>query len=112
MKIAIVVKQFTQTGGGLERYAGLLARGLARNGHEVDVYAQTWDQPDEPQIHFRQVTAARKPAWLQALTFHWGVNRALAGQSYDIVLGSGLVLFYPQHLYRLSGGLMVVGPSC
>jgi UDP-glucose:(heptosyl)LPS alpha-1,3-glucosyltransferase len=107
MKIAIVVKEFIQAGGGLERYAGLLARGLAHRGHDVDVYAQAWDQPEEAQIRVHRIAAVRKPVWLQALTFHWGVNRALAGHAYDIILGSGLVLFYPQHLYRLSGGLMV-----
>jgi UDP-glucose:(heptosyl)LPS alpha-1,3-glucosyltransferase len=111
MKIAIVVKQFTRSAGGLERYAGLLARGLIGRGHEVDIYAQAWgrpgDPPEEPHLHFHRVPVVRKPAWLQALLFHWGVKRALARQSYDIVMGSGVVLFYPQHVYRLGGGLMV-----
>ncbi|MBI3620918.1 MAG: glycosyltransferase [Nitrospirae bacterium] len=107
MKIAIVAKQFSRTGGGLEHYASSLVRGLASRGHEVHVYARTWDQPEEPGVHYCRVPSMKKPAWLQALTFHWGVNRVLAGQTFDIVLGSGVVLFYPQHLYRLSGGLVV-----
>ncbi|MEW6324599.1 MAG: glycosyltransferase [Nitrospirota bacterium] len=109
MKIAIVVRNLTRAGGGLEQHALLLVRGLARRGHEVHVFAQSWDpaqESQEPVVHFHHVPAARKPAWLQALMFHRGVNRRLAPREFDAVMGSGLVLFAPQHVYRLSGGLM------
>jgi UDP-glucose:(heptosyl)LPS alpha-1,3-glucosyltransferase len=109
MKIAIVVRNLTRAGGGLEHYALLLVRGLARRGHEVHLFARAWDalgEAGEPPVQCHRVAAAPKPAWLGALMFHWNVSRQLARSDFDIVLGSGLVLFAPQHLYRLSGGVM------
>lgn len=106
MKIAVVVRNFAHARGGLEQYVISLVRGLVRRGHEVHVYARTWDQPEEPGVHFCRVPSIRKPAWLQALTFHWGVNRRLVMRNFDAVLGSGVVLFAPQHIYRLSDGVL------
>lgn len=83
-----------------------LVEGFVQRGHEVHLFAQRWDQPEHPRIHYCRVPVMRKPAWLQALLFHWGVNRLVKRAEYDIVLGLGVVLFSPQHVYGLDGGLM------
>jgi len=106
MKIAVVVRVYSSSGGGLERHAVAVIEGLIRRGHEVHLYAQRWDRPENPQIHYHRVPVVGKPSWLRALMFHWGVNRRLQRTEYDIVLGLGVVMFSPQHVYGLDGGLM------
>jgi UDP-glucose:(heptosyl)LPS alpha-1,3-glucosyltransferase len=107
VKIAIVVRIYSSSGGGLERHAIALVEGLIQLGHEIHLFAQRWDQPENPKIHYHLVPVVRKPSWLRALIFHWGVNRRLKRTEYDIVLGLGVVMFFPQHVYGLDGGLMV-----
>jgi UDP-glucose:(heptosyl)LPS alpha-1,3-glucosyltransferase len=104
MRIAIVVRNLSSARGGLERYALETVRGLVARGHDVEVYAHTWDGQEIPGVRYHRVPTVRKPAWLQALTFHWGVNKRLVRAQYDIVMGSGVVLFWPQQVYRMSGG--------
>jgi len=106
VKIAVVVRVYSSSGGGLERHAVSLVKGLIQRGHDVHLFAQRWDQPEDPRIHYHLVPVVRKPAWLQALLFHRGVNRHLKRADFDVVLGLGVVLFWPQHVYGLDGGLM------
>ncbi|HUJ78790.1 MAG TPA: glycosyltransferase [Nitrospiria bacterium] len=106
MKIAVVVRVYSTSGGGLERHAVAVVEGLIHRGHDVHLYAQRWDQPENPRLHYHRVPAVNKPSWLRALMFHWGVNRRVARTDYDIVLGLGLVVFSPQHIYGLDGGFM------
>jgi UDP-glucose:(heptosyl)LPS alpha-1,3-glucosyltransferase len=106
LKIAVVVRVYSSTGGGLERHAIAVVEGLIRRGHEVHLYAQRWEEPEHPHLHYHRVPVVWKPSWLRALMFHRGVNRCLKGTHFDIVLGMGVVMFSPQHVYGLDGGLM------
>lgn len=106
MKIAVVVRVYSSSGGGLERHAVSLVEGCVQRGHEVHLFAQRWDQPEHPKVHYRRVPVVRKPAWFQALLFHWGVNRLVKRNEYDIVLGLGVAPYSPQHVYGLDGGLV------
>jgi UDP-glucose:(heptosyl)LPS alpha-1,3-glucosyltransferase len=106
VKIAVVVRIYSSSGGGLERHAVSLVEGCVQRGHEVHLFAQRWDQPEHPRVHYHRVGVVRKPAWLQALLFHWGVKRLVKRTDYDIVLGMGVAPFSPQHVYGLDGGLV------
>jgi len=106
LKIAVVVRVYSSSGGGLERHAVAVVEGLIRRGHEVHLYAHRWEQPEHSRIHYHRVPVVWKPSWLRALMFHRGVNCCLKGTHYDIVLGMGVVMFTPQHVYGLDGGLM------
>jgi UDP-glucose:(heptosyl)LPS alpha-1,3-glucosyltransferase len=106
VKIAVVVRIYSSSGGGLERHAVSLVEGCVQRGHEVHLFAQRWDQPEHPKVYYRRVPVVRKPAWLRALLFHWGVNRLVKRNEYDIVLGMGVAPYSPQHVYGLDGGLM------
>jgi len=44
MKIALIRKEYTLSWGGAESYVVNLSRQLLEMGHEVHVFANTWDE--------------------------------------------------------------------
>jgi len=70
LKIAVVRPFFTLGKGGAERYTVELVRNLIGLGHQVHVYANSWDHPEDEKIAYHHVRMTRRPAWLRVLTFH------------------------------------------
>ncbi|HWP59731.1 MAG TPA: glycosyltransferase [Candidatus Acidoferrales bacterium] len=103
LKIALVRPFFTTAMGGAERYAVELAQALSARGHEVHVFASAWEKPEPSGISYHRVPAARKPAWLRVITFHYRLGRVLNRSDYDAVLG--MAPFLPQGIFWLGDGL-------
>jgi UDP-glucose:(heptosyl)LPS alpha-1,3-glucosyltransferase len=101
VKIALVRKDFSPTGGGGERYSVDLARGLRDSGHEVHVFAHRY----EPMrgVSFHSVAVPLKPFGLQNWLFAQNVRHALSKNEFDIV--NGISQIYPQDIYRLGDGI-------
>jgi len=85
LKIALLVKEFSQT-GGMERYVVELAKGLRDRGHEVHIYASRADQELLPGFELHQVPARNVfSSVLKALAFARDTAKMLEGASFDIV---------------------------
>ncbi len=101
MKIAVVVKEHIEAKGGLERYAVTLSRRMALRGHEVHVYANTWDADDSLIFHY--VPYIKWSSLLKVLSFPANANKHLKRGSFDLVYS--LTPFYPVDIYRVGEGI-------
>ena len=103
MKIALVNKKFSLSGGGAERYAVDLANALIAQGHEVDCYGNVLENLD-PAINTYTVSMFRKPGWLRILSFESNFKKIINNKKsqYDIVYA--LTQVFPVDLYFMGGG--------
>ncbi len=104
MNIALVIKRFSRTGGGGERYAFDLALGLAGRGHSVWVYAAKFDGDlDVSRISTVLVPMRDRPSLLRQWNFNQGLRTVLDPSRHDVVYA--LTECYPCDAIRLGGGL-------
>ena len=101
MKIALVRKNFSPKGGGGERYSVDLARALRDFGHEVHVFASSYESLNGVACH--SVAVPLKPFGLQSMVFARNARLALDRSEFDIV--NGLSQIYPQDVYRMGDGI-------
>ena len=94
LRVCLISKQFPPGVGGAETYAYELANGLGERGHDVDVYTQWVDSPDEEaDVHenvsvYRICGARRKLVTFETLWFSYTARRAIDFEQYDIVHGT------------------------
>ncbi|WP_311173072.1 glycosyltransferase family 4 protein [Halobellus ordinarius] len=94
LRVCLISKQFPPGVGGAETYASELANGLAERGHDVDVYTQWIDSPDEEADVHEHVTvhrickARRKLVTFETLWFSYRARREIDFEEYDIVHGT------------------------
>ncbi|ESP90009.1 glycosyltransferase family 4 protein [Candidatus Halobonum tyrrellensis] len=94
LRVCLVSKQFPPGVGGGETYAHELANGLGERGHDVDVYTQWVDSPDESVDTHENVTvhrvckARRKLVTFETLYFSYRVRRTVDLERYDVVHGT------------------------
>ncbi|CCK79417.1 glycosyltransferase family 4 protein [Desulfobacula toluolica] len=85
MKIALLVKRFTLS-GGKERYVVELARALQRRGHSIHVFACQYDNSLSKQITFHKVVSRFDSfSVLNTLSFIKETAKLLSKQKYDII---------------------------
>jgi glycosyltransferase involved in cell wall biosynthesis len=88
MKIALVVHDFDpRVGHG--RYSDELARRLAVR-HEVHVWANRFEAPLLPNLHFRYVPACRRTALASVITFLVASEALLRRERFDLIHAQGL----------------------
>jgi len=94
LRVCLLSKQFPPGVGGGETYAAELANGLAERGHDVDVYTQWVDSPDEEaDVHenvsvYRICGARRKLVTFETLWFSYTARRAIDFEQYDVIHGT------------------------
>ncbi|EMA30476.1 glycosyltransferase family 4 protein [Haloarcula japonica] len=94
LRVCLLSKQFPPGVGGAETYAYELANGLGERGHDVDVYTQWVDSPDEEvDVHenvsvYRICGARRKLVTFETLWFSYTARRKIDFEAYDIVHGT------------------------
>lgn len=94
LRVCILSKQFPPGVGGAETYAYELANGLAERGHDVDVYTQWIDSPDETADVHENVSvnrickARRKLVTFETLWFSYTARREIDFDEYDIIHGT------------------------
>jgi UDP-glucose:(heptosyl)LPS alpha-1,3-glucosyltransferase len=103
MKVALIRKEYTRSWGGAESYTVNLATELVKRGHEVHVFANSWDTPADPGITFHRIPMFSFYSPLKNLSFAINTKRSLAYEQFDIV--NGLSQVYPQDVYRMGDGL-------
>ena len=98
MKIALIRKEYTLSWGGAEIYVVNLSRQLVEMGHEVHIFANTFDLPSDPGITFHKVSMLAFFSPLKNLTFALNTKRLLKKENFDITNGFSQV--YHQDIYR------------
>jgi len=68
MRIAVISRVFSKSGGGAESYSVALVQQLAPR-HEIHVYAQESNQPVDGVRYHRVFCLSRKPRWVNQLLF-------------------------------------------
>ena len=101
MKVALVCKKYSLQEGGLERYTYFLSRELIRAGHEVHIFANTWQE--EPGIIIHRVPMVRLSSPAKNLSFAFFTNRALSEIKFDIIHSMERIFY--QDIFRASDGI-------
>jgi UDP-glucose:(heptosyl)LPS alpha-1,3-glucosyltransferase len=100
MKLALIRRQFSATGGA-ELYVQRLLTALVSAGHETHLFAEKWQgQTKGVQFHSIHVDASRAE---RPLRFAEGVNAALQQEKFDCVFSLERTL--KQDVYRAGDGL-------
>lgn len=103
MKIALVIKEFVPSRGGLERYGDGLARTMVSLGHEVHVWTTRFPEKIPAGVACHRIES---PAWWQwpaptgVLT---KMREAVSNHGCDTLLA--LSPFYPADVYRPADGV-------
>ena len=101
MKVALVCKKYFLKEGGLERYTYFLSRKLIRAGHEVHIFANTWQKEPGIIIHRVPMLCLSSPA--KNLSFAFFANQALSKMKFDIIHSMERIFY--QDIFRVSDGI-------
>ena len=100
MRIGVIRQRYTAIGGA-ERYLDGLIRELIARGHEVHVFANSWQSGTEG-FTFHRVPMVRGSSFLKALSFAANSKRVVAGFRCDRVFSMERTL--KQDVYRAGDG--------
>ena len=100
MKIGVIRQRYTPIGGA-ERYLDGLIREMIARGHEVHVFANSWQSGAEG-FTFHRVPMLRGSSFLKALSFAGSSRRVLERVHCDRVFSMERTL--KQHVYRAGDG--------
>ena len=101
MKIALVIYQFSEARGGVERFCAEFTRGLVRRGHEVHLFAQKAEGVPDGAAH-HPVPVRKWTSWMKHLSFAEGAERLLRERSFDLIQTFSRTTY--QDVYRVGGG--------
>ncbi len=102
MKVALI-RSAVHRKGGVERYVWLLARELARRGHEVHIIARRMPEPPHPAVRFHEVRARGVFSFMKVLSFASGVREIIQHERFDIVHSCDRI--FSCDIYRAGEGL-------
>jgi UDP-glucose:(heptosyl)LPS alpha-1,3-glucosyltransferase len=101
MNIAFCYESVLPRRGGCETYIATLARRLVADGHDVHLYARSWDEAALPAgMHYHRIERPRCPRFLRPWYFGASCRKALASATHQVSVGfdkiAGLDVLYPQ----------------
>lgn len=101
MKIGLCYETVLPARGGCEHYIGDLARRLAKDHHEVHLFACRWEAASlPPGTIYHQIPTVRGPRFLRPYRFAKRVLQALHDHPVDVSIGFdktwGQSILYPQ----------------
>lgn len=101
MNLAFCYENVNPARGGCETYISSLARRLAVDGHEVHLYACSWDAEALPAtMHYHRLPRPVGPRFLRPWRFGAACARALRETRHDVSIGFdktwGQDVLYPQ----------------
>jgi UDP-glucose:(heptosyl)LPS alpha-1,3-glucosyltransferase len=101
LNIALCYESVLPERGGCETYIADLSRRLAADGHEVHLYASSWDPAAlPPSMVYHPLPLLGGPRWLRPRRFAAACLRALQSNRHDVTVGFdktwGQDVLYPQ----------------
>ncbi len=101
--IALAIEHFSRFAGGAESYAVSLAHSLVREGWEVHLFGESWDEePEEALFHLMNIPR-RWPSWARMLRFALEHRRRTASRAFDVIMGFGNTIH--MNVYQSHGGV-------
>jgi len=91
LKFATAIMDFSVRKGGAERYLIDLCTRMTKEGYEVHVYANHWDE-EIPDIVLHKVNTIPFPKSLRLLSFAIKSTKEMEKDHYDVTLGVGNTL--------------------
>ncbi|MDI6764003.1 MAG: glycosyltransferase family 4 protein [Thermodesulfobacteriota bacterium] len=91
IRFATAIRNFSRRKGGAERYIVDLCTRMAKEGHEVHVYAEHWEE-EVQGIHLHRMKTIPFPKSLRLLSFAIKATREMKSANYDVTLGVGNTL--------------------
>ncbi len=91
IKFATAIPHFSKSKGGAERYLVDLCRYMVKEGFEVHVYAEDWEE-EIPGVHLHRVKTIPFPKSFRLLSFAIRATREMEKEKYDVTLGVGNTL--------------------
>jgi UDP-glucose:(heptosyl)LPS alpha-1,3-glucosyltransferase len=88
LRVALVIDRFDPGRGGGEGYAVSLAQGLAARGHEVHIFAQSWEEPSGG-LRYHGLPRISYPRWAKAMMLAVTAQRRVGRQGFHVVHGFG-----------------------
>jgi UDP-glucose:(heptosyl)LPS alpha-1,3-glucosyltransferase len=88
IRFATAILDFSKKRGGAERYLVDLCTRMADEGHEVNVYAEHWDEGPH-RICFHRIKTIPFPKSLRLLSFAIKATKEIEKGNYDITFGVG-----------------------
>jgi UDP-glucose:(heptosyl)LPS alpha-1,3-glucosyltransferase len=107
MRIALVIFNFSESRGGVERYVYDLSRCLIRDNHEVHIFCHNADisgvdEVTKLRFHIVPVSIFGFYTPFKVLAFAANAAKMLKEERFDIIQGFGRT--YYQDIYRVGGG--------
>ena len=102
MKIALI-RSAVHRNGGVERYVWMLARELARRGHDVHIIARRCPELPHPSVTFHQVNVRGPLSFLKVLSFASMASVAVEVGGFDVVHSCDRILSCD--IYRAGEGV-------
>lgn len=91
IRFATAILDFSVKKGGAERYLVDLCNRMVKEGYEVHVYAEQWDE-EIPGIFLHKVNTIPFPKSLRLLSFAFRATNEIERGEYDVTLGVGNTL--------------------
>jgi UDP-glucose:(heptosyl)LPS alpha-1,3-glucosyltransferase len=101
MKIGIVIRRLN-TRGGTERRTSELIKGLLAAGHDLHLFAESWEEDLARELHCHKVYSFKLTRWLKVLSF--AASAAAAVKKWPLDLIHSQARTYADDLATLGGG--------
>lgn len=84
MRIAFVIEHFSASKGGGEGYAALLSREASKAGHDIHIYASSFEDPGYP-VNYHEVSIAKHPRVNRDKRFDQAICAELSRAEFDLI---------------------------
>lgn len=101
MKIAFIRKRYTPYGGA-ERYTASLIKYLTDKGHEIHIFANSWDSNHHSDAVYHYIPIIKGASFLKVLSFAFFTKRIIKKYRFDIIHSFERTLC--QDIYRAGDG--------
>jgi UDP-glucose:(heptosyl)LPS alpha-1,3-glucosyltransferase len=101
MKIGIVIRRLN-TRGGTERRTSELIKGLLAAGHEIHLFAESWEEDLARELHCHKIYSFKLTRWLKVLSFAASAADAVKKWPLDLIHSQART--YADDLATLGGG--------
>lgn len=100
MEIAVIKKNYDPCGGGAERYAAQICSRLAKNGHKILIFSESFKNTGETDARLIKVPRTSLHGFSRTSNFHYAVQKILKNHNFDI--SYSLSRTYPSDVFRVS----------